>query len=251
MEKGPRYNPEQNPETDNRPPMQKVEDFATEIRSAKYMKDLLEGANEQLIKENEELQRGNQQARRKHEVLEAQLVEAEQRAEHDPLTGMLNRAGLNTVAEQLKQENIDSVMIMLDIDNFKAVNDKFGHIMGDDVLKKAAGFLQDKFRPTDFLVRLGGEELIILLPNASIDDTKSMLERISGGLKLEMPFDFKSKSRPDNLVTFSGGIVEFKAGDDLQSALDKADQALYVAKRNGRNQLLVADGADVDAGVKQ
>ncbi len=231
---GKNNHPEKTPK-----PLETIDDLATKMRESLYMKDLLEGANHQMLKENEELQKRTQLERRKNEELQIALAEMQVKAEHDPLTGLLNRASFTEVAKQLTESRVNSVLIALDIDEFKSINDEFGHDVGDEALKTTAKFLQKQFRPTDFIFRWGGEEIVVLLPNSSVRDIVNLLHRVNGGQKLEVPFDYKSESRPDNLITFSGGILALQAGENIESAMSRVDKALYEAKQSGRNQILV------------
>jgi diguanylate cyclase (GGDEF)-like protein len=151
----------------------------------------------------------------------------------DPLTGLSNRryftrAFDDELARQ-KRKHSQLSLIFLDIDHFKDINDTYGHRMGDEILRSMASHLRSHCRPYDCPARWGGEEFIILLPDADEDMAFLFAERIrqdfAEGLAPGIPFD----------LTVSIGVAQFQAGDCLESFADRADKALYHAKSNGRN----------------
>lgn len=122
-------------------------------------------------------------------------------------------------------------LIILDIDYFKSVNDTFGHQVGDSVLIEMSNILQENLRNTDLLGRWGGEEFLIICPHTDINGTKELAEHLR--LKIEK-YDFKVIGHK----TSSFGVTSFKAGDTIESLLKRADDNLYKAKENGRNQVV-------------
>jgi diguanylate cyclase len=154
----------------------------------------------------------------------------------DQLTQIANRRGLLQAfeAEQARQERAASTLAvgLLDIDNFKRLNDELGHGAGDEALKSLAAIVSKTLRPTDSVARYGGEEFVVLLPETAVDEGQQILTRLqrslTGGL-----FMHESKQV---FVTFSAGITAYRAGERLEEALERADQALYEAKRTGKNR---------------
>ena len=118
---------------------------------------------------------------------------------------------------------------MLDVDNFKQVNDEYGHHVGDVVLKEIAAVVQDGIRKVDSVGRWGGEEFIIVLPETSLNEAKQVAEQIR--LKIES-HEFTVVQHK----TSSFGVAEYIQGDNSQSIINRADKALYKAKELGRNQ---------------
>ncbi len=179
-------------------------------------------------------------------------AEAEERAYTDKLTGILNRRGFDAAtqemlsakpptpeAEQRKYPapRYDSFsMLTIDIDRFKSINDTYGHDAGDRAIKELARFLKDSLREGDVLGRQGGDEFIVLFPNAPAEDIKRRFD----GKTIE--FDVAQGKEPPKkiTITLSGGIKEFKPGEDFESAYKAADEALYEAKRRGRNGIVIA-----------
>lgn len=126
---------------------------------------------------------------------------------------------------------------VIDIDKFKAINDTFGHLAGDKVLNVIAQTLQKLIRNTDFIARYGGEEFTLLLPEISNEQTQIALNKLCRAIK-NIPFKFKKENIS---ITISVGCTSFCAEDDIESAFERADQALYHAKSTGRNQVINFD----------
>jgi diguanylate cyclase (GGDEF)-like protein len=156
-------------------------------------------------------------------------------ATRDELTGLVNRRHMVTLlgAEQLRQQRSGHTMslVLLDIDLFKRVNDQHGHAAGDAVLKGFAQVAQDQLRASDTLARWGGEEFLLMLPETSVDVAQACIERMRERLA-RASFDAVA---PGHVVTFSAGIASCAASDELVAAIDRADQAMYRAKTQGRN----------------
>ena len=160
-----------------------------------------------------------------------------QRTSHDPLTGAYNR---ETGAELLdiqfhiaNRQGAPLALAFLDIDNFKSINDRYGHETGDAVLRDLTGVLADTLRAGDTLVRWGGEEFLIILPNTDCDTARHVLERLyERGLGL----------RPDGQpLTVSTGVSELgnDRADTIQELIEHADRRMYQAKRAGKNRFVV------------
>ena len=169
-------------------------------------------------------------------ALESELRRLSDEVSTDPLTQIANRRGLMQAfeAEQSRLERGGGALAigLLDIDNFKRLNDELGHNAGDLALKSLAQVVSQALRPTDHVARYGGEEFVVLLPQTPVDDGQQILTRLqrslSGGL-----FMHESKKV---LVTFSAGVTRYREGERIEEALERADQALYEAKRTGKNR---------------
>lgn len=171
-----------------------------------------------------------------------QLCNAKQEAEHDPLTGLINRRGLDKYLEQqwLLHSNLKQPLSLLvcDIDYFKAYNDTFGHLEGDECLKKVATILRKNVtRDSDLVARFGGEEFVIILANTSLEGALSCANRLK-----KMFADAKiPHCKPDDksYLTVSIGIVSKIPSVDyaFSELFEQGDRLLYLAKKQGRNQI--------------
>jgi diguanylate cyclase len=165
------------------------------------------------------------------------LEEQRQRALIDPLTGLPNRAAWTerldqAVAAQAAQGD-SLVLAMIDLDHFKSVNDNYGHLAGDKVLKIIATQLRKYLRADDFIARFGGEEFVLLLPATTLAEGAQVLEGLRSAVA-DSPFHFKGQRVS---ITASMGATALKIGEKSELALKRADQALYQAKNNGRNRI--------------
>ena len=165
------------------------------------------------------------------------LEEQRQKALIDPLTGLPNRAAWGERLEQEMadwQQRKDSLLVcMLDLDRFKSINDGYGHLAGDKVLKIVANVLKKRLRATDFLARFGGEEFVLLMPATALNDGLPLLDDLRTAVEA-CPFHFK---RERVTITVSIGVTAFQQGERSDVALKRADQALYRAKEHGRNRV--------------
>ncbi|HIQ52788.1 MAG TPA: GGDEF domain-containing protein [Pseudomonas pachastrellae] len=168
------------------------------------------------------------------------LEEQRQQALIDSLTGLANRSGLqqrmDEEFERWQRYGGRLLLVVLDVDHFKSINDRFGHLAGDKVLRLIAQQVSRRLRKTDFIGRFGGEEFVILMPGVSPEQGIVALEALRSGIE-GTPFHFKSEPVP---VTISLGFTEFIRDDSLDSAFDRADKAMYQAKELGRNRVVRA-----------
>lgn len=164
-------------------------------------------------------------------------------ARHDALTGLPNRYSLDEIAAReiaRARRGEDALsLVVLDLDNFKSVNDAFGHAAGDHVLVQAARRIRSVIRQEDAAFRIGGEEFLILLPGASATFARQVAERLRRQLAQD-PISYRER---DIEISTSAGVVTFDPlADDWESLQRRADQALYRAKESGRNRVEVAEG---------
>ncbi|WP_395609810.1 GGDEF domain-containing protein [Pseudomonas sp. B22129] len=177
-----------------------------------------------------------QEAQGYREHLEVQR----QKALIDPLTGLPNRAAwserLDHEVNTWHQRGNSLALAMLDLDHFKRINDSYGHLAGDKVLKIIANVLRKRLRPADFIARFGGEEFVLLMPDSSLADALAVGEVLRAAIEA-CPFHFKGEPVT---ITVSMGVAQFQPGERSDLALKRADEALYRAKAAGRNQVLPA-----------
>ncbi|MFP8968039.1 diguanylate cyclase domain-containing protein [Pokkaliibacter sp. CJK22405] len=179
-----------------------------------------------------------------HERLQGQLEDQHQRMQQDALTGLPNRMAYDMRLRQLfsdfQQQQRPFALLVGDLDFFKAINDQYGHLAGDKVLKIMAKTLRPLLRKEDLLARIGGEEFVFLLPGLGRDTARQFAEKVrltaSG-----VGFHFRGVRVS---VSLSVGIAISRQGDDAAKLFERADQALYEAKRNGRNQVCVESDTD-------
>lgn len=165
------------------------------------------------------------------------LEEQRQKALIDPLTGLPNRAAWSERLEyeigQWQQHGNTLMLAMLDLDHFKRINDNYGHLAGDKVLKIIASVLRKRLRPTDFIARFGGEEFVLLMPSTVPANGMKLLETLRASIEA-CPFHFRGEPVT---VTLSIGLATFRHGEHGDVVLKRADQALYRAKNAGRNRV--------------
>lgn len=179
-------------------------------------------------------------AERRISELQAELDKASLLVRHDQLTGALNRRGLDEIynAEFARAHRRDSVLsvAMLDIDNFKKLNDTLGHEAGDAAIIHLVAVIRETLRPQDTLARFGGEEFIILLPDTTVDDAVKALMR----LQRELTKRYFLNNNEKLLITFSAGVTECRRDDVQAAVIKRADEAMYQAKKTGKNRVIAA-----------
>lgn len=172
------------------------------------------------------------------ELLDAYMSEART----DPLTGLANRRALNQELErriaQLQRQEAPLSVLLIDVDHFKQFNDNHGHQAGDEMLCMVARTLRDTVRDMDLATRYGGEEFAIVLPGTDLDNAKCAAERIRRAVA-QVEFTFRGERLRD---TVSVGVAQATDGDDPQSLIHRADDALYAAKEGGRDRSYFHDG---------
>lgn len=175
--------------------------------------------------------------------LQASLEKIKAMAIHDDLTGFFNRRHLMEmiVAENNRSNRTGSIfsLAMLDLDKFKNVNDTYGHQAGDDMLVTFSNIVRNVLRKTDFCGRYGGEEFLIVLTQTDLQDAKVFAERIRACVEECLYIDL-SQDRQAR-VTVSIGLAEHKQNEDIDKTISRADEAVYKAKRNGRNRVEVSE----------
>ncbi|MHC6223258.1 GGDEF domain-containing protein [Pseudomonas sp. X10] len=163
------------------------------------------------------------------------LEEQRQKALVDPLTGLPNRAAWSERVEQevqaWQEHGGQLLMAILDLDHFKRINDNYGHLAGDKVLKIVANELRRRLRGNDFIARFGGEEFVLLMPQTPLLDGRQQADALRAAIEA-CPFHFKGERV---VITLSIGISTFRSGERSDAVFKRADEALYRAKDLGRN----------------
>ncbi len=180
-----------------------------------------------------------EEAERQIGELQGELDKASHLVRHDQLTGTLNRRGLDEAFEKesarAQRRKSPFCVALLDIDNFKKLNDSLGHDAGDAALIHLTTVIKDTLRPQDTVARFGGEEFIILLPDTPIDDAQKAIMR----LQRELTKRFFLHANDKVLITFSAGVTEMRDDDTQPSVTKRADDAMYSAKQTGKNRVVI------------
>jgi len=231
----------------------KLEESARLIEQAKTIADIapvlkdVVGATRGMAHDSRTARNELQSMKRRAEATEVELSKLHQeldrvsaQARHDPLTGALNRQGLdealNREISKVKRQDTPLCVSLLDIDNFKRLNDTLGHATGDIALAHLATVAREVMRPQDTLARYGGEEFVILLPDTLLEHGIEAMTR----LQRELTKRFFLAGTEKVLITFSAGVAQLAADETGFEAIKRADQAMYLAKRAGKNRVLGA-----------
>jgi diguanylate cyclase len=182
-----------------------------------------------------------QQAAARIKDLEAKLQHMSELVREDQLTGSLNRRGLDDVFEReaarADRRGTPLCAALLDLDNFKRLNDTYGHVAGDGALRHLVRVVKDTLRSMDVIARFGGEEFLILLPETSVEAAASAMVRV----QRELTRHFFLHENEKMLITFSCGVALRRQGEDQTSLTQRADRAMYQAKTSGKNRVMVAE----------
>ncbi len=161
-----------------------------------------------------------------------QQLQLEALAKTDALTKAFNRVACDAALQQMCSNHCDFSLILIDIDNFKQINDTFGHLAGDRVIVKTVDIIKSIVRQDDIVARWGGEEFVVLLPHAPLEGAAETANRMKGVLSAAEAGDTVGK------ITASFGVTAFREGDDMNSIINRADQLLYQAKQQGKNKVV-------------
>ena len=226
----------------------RIEGYAQKIRQTSDVSDII-SLLEDALRETHALHTANEV-----EVVRQQVIHAENRIEHlkaelelvnklvreDQLTTALNRRGLDDAlmreSARAERSGAPLCIALIDLDNFKRFNDSFGHQAGDAVLVHLVAIVKETIRSNDLIGRYGGEEFMLILPDARIEEAVAVMSRLQRGLAAK-PIAWGTGQLD---VTFSAGIALRRAGETEVTLINHADQALYEAKRVGKNRLIVA-----------
>ncbi len=183
------------------------------------------------------------EAQKQSKELERTIAHQRDQAVTDSLTRIPNRYGFQAQAQQevarWKRYGTPLCLIMLDVDHFKKINDSYGHLAGDHVLRDVAGVLTDTVRQTDCVSRFGGEEFVVIVPQTILVDAAKTANK----LRLAIQNHSFSHQEHEISVTISAGAADFCEGDELDDVLERADSALYRAKQMGRNKVCLERAA--------
>jgi len=202
------------------------------LQETRQMKHSMERMREDFSQKSEEL-----------EKLQQELIEVRTQAATDALTGLSNRATFFDIMQQTleDEENLQHpiCVVMADIDHFKRINDTFGHLVGDKVIRFVADTLKKSIKGLDTAARYGGEEFTILLPKTRLDDAVTLCNQIReqiANTNLVRTGTRESLGK----ITISAGVAEYRQGEEMMDFIQRADEALYYSKEHGRNRVTPA-----------
>lgn len=197
---------------------------------------------------NTGLRRQLDDSRRETETLRSELARARQESRRDTLTGLANRAGLEEAHDALAEQAGGSMhcLVMADIDRFKQVNDRYGHLFGDKVIRTLAKVIKDSTKGRDLAARFGGEEFVVMLPATPLAGGVAVAEEIRRTIERGRILNTRTGEQISH-VTLSLGVTAFTTGEPLYDVVARADGALYQAKHNGRNRVEVAADGELAA----
>ena len=229
---------------DNRTQMAVINDVSERTEAGLDPKMLIESLMSELAKaatRASKLEAGFMEKSRELDTIRDSLSKSEERAKTDTLTGLPNRRALEEFFRKVQlaaMERGEAVSVLLiDIDHFKRFNDEFGHGVGDQVLRLMAKVLREGVREIDLPARYGGEELIAVLPNADLAVCTAVAERIRRSVA-ECQITRRSTGEVLPGITVSIGVAQFQGGESMADLIDRCDQALYLAKKTGRNRVV-------------
>ncbi|MDA0824377.1 MAG: GGDEF domain-containing protein [Proteobacteria bacterium] len=211
--------------------------------SADHMKNLIRALTESTKRMHEgsaSLHTHLEQSREEVKLLKQELRHAKTMAKTDPMTGLANRVGFKESLDELRsQQDAESVrhsLLIADIDKFKNVNDTYGHVFGDKIIKVVANALDNLAKGKDIVARFGGEEFIVVLPETGIKGGLTVSESIRKNIESGRIYNPKTKQEIERM-TISIGVTEFNINEQIEAVIERADAALYRAKEGGRNRV--------------
>ena len=231
----------------------KLEKHADNAKTVKKLEDL-ESLLGSLLRDTQEMEAENTEIQDKLkkstielESLHVELTDAKEQARIDSLTGLYNRRFFDgEMGKQLgmaKEKGWIFSLIMFDLDEFKNFNDTYGHIVGDKLLKTVAKEMTSIFNNNYYICRYGGEEISVICADAKLEKALKMAEKIRRYI-VNMEFTVRGKHAQ---VTLSGGVSQYRKGDKVLDMIDRADQALYKAKKAGKNKIFDENELPEDA----
>ncbi len=213
------------------------------MRSLREQLDTSRREAEELRQSAQASQAAAQQAEQKVQTLETVVESVQAEASRDPLTGLANRRVLEQDIQQcLDNPTEQAVLVFCDIDHFKSVNDKHGHALGDDVLRKVANVIASfASSPNDTASRYGGEEFVVLMRNCTLQDGYRMAETIRACIARAVILRRRTQEAIGRITASFGVAARNPVHETADSWLERADKALYASKQGGRNRVSVAD----------
>ena len=209
--------------------------------TALVLKQIMQDTRD-ILKENKVTQARIQETSAEIIQVKAELEAVKASAEKDSLTGLKNRGAFDKKIDDIvySQKEPNTTLIMLDIDHFKRVNDSFGHLVGDRVIRYVSALLNQVIGPDHHIARYGGEEFAVILTGVSVKDAKQLAEKTRIAM-CNSKLQRKDSGETIGKVTLSAGIATLKPDESVDSFIQRADEALYKAKETGRNKVIISE----------
>ena len=204
------------------------------------MQQILQDTRE-MVKNTLEMQARMQEANTEIAKMKLEIQAVKETSEKDALSGLYNRSTFDKKVASLidTKELANASLVMIDIDHFKRINDNFGHLIGDRVIRYVSALLKQIVGNEHHISRFGGEEFAIILLNQPVTDVVKLVDKVRVAMS-NSRLQRKGSGETIGKVTLSAGVTELKSGDSIESFIGRADQALYGAKESGRNKVSVS-----------
>lgn len=207
------------------------------MRDTRLIQDSAQKSHQELA----DTRKQAQEAEERIKQLEQELEQASEKMHADQLTGALNRRGMDETLDReinrADRQQTPVSLALLDIDNFKKLNDTLGHKAGDQALIHLTSVIKETLRPTDAVARYGGEEFIIIMSETTLEEAMATITR----LQRELTKRFFLHENQKLLITFSAGVALRAQGESAEDVIERADKAMYAAKKSGKNRALSAE----------
>lgn len=217
-------------------PLKHVQDFD----GIRKVIDFLIQTTRQILSSSQQLENKLSEVTVEVDTLREKIQTLKEKAVTDALTGLVNRWGLEKLLAQemcqARETGKELSLIMADIDYFKKINDTFGHLVGDNVIKMFGAMLVDFVKGRDLVVRYGGEEFLIILPDTPLTGAVTLSGKMQAFLE-NMKWKRKESGSPLGKITLSFGVAQYRPDESIESFIQRADNALYYSKQNGRNRV--------------
>jgi diguanylate cyclase len=221
-------------------PLEQVDDVA----AIRKVVDFLINTTRQILHSSNHLENRLSEATVEVDTLRQKMVSLKAKAMTDALTGLVNRWGLEKLLMQETRQAMETgkelSIIMADIDHFKMINDTYGHLVGDNVIKMFAATLTDFVKGRDLVVRYGGEEFLVVLPDTPLAGAVTLSMKMQSFLA-NMKWKRKENGNPLGKITLSFGVAKYRPNESIEDLIHRADSALYYSKQNGRNRVTAED----------
>ncbi|MFH0724765.1 MAG: GGDEF domain-containing protein [Pseudomonadota bacterium] len=217
-------------------PLEQVDDLV----AIRKVVDFLINTTRQILHSSNHLENRLSEATIEVDTLRQKMVSLKAKAMTDALTGLVNRWGLEKLLmqeiSQARETGKELSIIMADIDHFKMINDTYGHLVGDNVIKMFAATLTDFVKGRDLVVRYGGEEFLVVLPDTPLVGAVTLSMKMQSFLE-NMKWKRKENGNPLGKITLSFGVAKYRPGESIEDLIHRADSALYYSKQHGRNRV--------------